>query len=287
MGRTGVVAGVVALVLAGQAHANPSTVASKEPAAPRSYRVTRGDTLSRVAARLEVSVADLVTTNMLVHPNRIRAGQVLTVPASRPSAKPPPTPTGSTKAPALDSRKVVLGAGDQSHQVAPGETLGAIARRYAIALPQLVEHNGLADPDRIVAGTALRVPGAPWLCPVQGDRSFADTWGAPRSGGRRHLGADVFAPRGTPVVASVGGTLTHAPGNLAGLAYYLRGDDGHTYYGAHLDELGAAGRIERGGAIGTVGSTGNARGTPAHLHFEIKPDGGTSVNPFFTLERWC
>jgi len=116
---------------------------------------------------------------------------------------------------------------------------------------------------------------------------FVDTWGAPRDGVRRHLGTDRFAARGTAVVASVGGSVRHASGGRAGLAYYLDGDDGHTYYGAHLDSLEPVGRIERGGTIGTVGSTGSARGTSPHLHFEIKPEGGGPVNPYFTLERWC
>ncbi|MGH9165283.1 MAG: peptidoglycan DD-metalloendopeptidase family protein, partial [Acidimicrobiales bacterium] len=158
---------------------------------------------------------------------------------------------------------------------------------YQTPVTELVRANKLADPDRIRIGFQLVVPATPWLCPVQGPRRFVDTWGAPRDDGRRHLGTDVFAARGTPVVASVAGTVEHAAGRRAGLAYYLTGEDGNTYYGAHLDSLTAVGRIERGGVLGAVGTTGNAARTAPHLHFELKPDGGAPVNPFFTLARWC
>lgn len=147
--------------------------------------------------------------------------------------------------------------------------------------------NGLKNPNLIREGVVLQVPGGDWLCPVGAPHQFSDSWGQPRPGGRRHLGTDLFATRGTPVVASVGGTLTHSSGSLAGVAYYLAGDDGNTYYGAHLDTIAPPGRVERGAVIGTVGSTGNAKGTTPHLHFEIKPGGGANVNPFPTLQAWC
>ncbi len=83
-------------------------------------------------------------------------------------------------------------------------------------------------------------------------------------------------------------TDVHRSGGIGGLAYYLHGDDGNTYYGAHLDSLaGRPGKVDRGDVIGRVGTTGNAAGTPPHLHFEFKPRGGRSVDPYPTLERWC
>lgn len=128
--------------------------------------------------------------------------------------------------------------------------------------------------------------GPGWRCPVAGPSAFVDTWGAPRSGGRRHQGVDMISPRGTPLVAVVSGTVTQKQNRLGGLAIYLRGDDGHVYYYAHLDTYGAAGRVSAGDQVGTVGDTGNARGVP-HLHFEIKPFGGASVNPYPTVRAFC
>ncbi|MDG2262720.1 MAG: M23 family metallopeptidase [Actinomycetota bacterium] len=125
-------------------------------------------------------------------------------------------------------------------------------------------------------------------CPIDGPTTFFDSWGAARSGGRRHKGVDMFAQRGTPVVASVSGVVRQSSRSaLAGLAFYLDGDDGNVYFGAHLDSFGESGRVAAGTVIGTVGNTGNARFTSPHLHFEIKPGGGASVNPTGTVRAAC
>lgn len=125
-----------------------------------------------------------------------------------------------------------------------------------------------------------------WVCPVQGPRAFTNDYGDPRSGGRRHQGTDILSPRGTPVVAPVAGFVTHRSVRLGGLSFYLRGNDGNTYFGTHMSGYAAGGRVAAGTVIGYVGDTGNARGTP-HLHFEIHPGGGAPVNPYPTLARYC
>lgn len=126
-------------------------------------------------------------------------------------------------------------------------------------------------------------------CPVARPHSFSDTWGAPRSGGRRHQGTDILAPRGQTVLAIVSGVWdVRSYGRSAGHWAILRGDDGHAYYYMHLEThvVGDGARVAVGQQVATNGDTGNARGTP-HVHFELHPGGGGPVNPYPTLRRIC
>ncbi len=135
------------------------------------------------------------------------------------------------------------------------------------------------------AGTNPRASGSGYIdgrivCPVQGTSAYGDTWGAPRSGGRRHQGVDMLAPTGTPLQAVIGGLVSHRSNRLGGITISLLGDNGNRFYYAHLSGYeGPEGRVEQGQVIGYVGDTGNATGVP-HLHFEIRPNGGVPVNPY-------
>lgn len=134
---------------------------------------------------------------------------------------------------------------------------------------------------------------ATMLCPVEGPVSFTHTWLAPRPGGRRHLGVDMFATTGTPVVAPADGRVEAEDNDLGGLAFGLWGNDGTYYYGAHLAAHGATpGPVRAGTVIGYVGQTGDARTTAPHLHFEIHPgrrpgDGPRPVNPTPAVAAAC
>jgi murein DD-endopeptidase MepM/ murein hydrolase activator NlpD len=126
------------------------------------------------------------------------------------------------------------------------------------------------------------------VCPVKGNVSFTDTWGAARSGGRSHQGTDMMAAHGTPVVANTNGDVQHKSSSLGGTSYYLYGDNGHTYYGAHLQSYaGGEGHVTVGAVIGYVGSSGNASADAPHLHFEFHPGGGSAVNPYSILDSAC
>ncbi len=118
-----------------------------------------------------------------------------------------------------------------------------------------------------------------FIFPVAGPCTFSNDWHAPRRG-HLHQGNDIFAPMGTPCVACVSGTVTQLQGGNAGLYIRLSGDDGNVYYYMHLQRFGASGHVSAGTVIGYVGDTGNAQGGPPHLHFEIRPGGGSPINPY-------
>ncbi len=105
-----------------------------------------------------------------------------------------------------------------------------------------------------------------------------------------HQGTDIFAPMGTPIRAcSAGSSAWSASAPLGGLRLWLEGVDGTQYYYAHLSAYApniTAGTVVEGGQIiGYVGTPQNAKGTPAHLHFEVHPDASGPVNPYRSSRR--
>jgi len=126
----------------------------------------------------------------------------------------------------------------------------------------------------------------------RGVSRFRDTWGAPRSGGRRHRGTDVFAAYRAPVYAITSGVIQrHSRSALGGIGLYLRGDDGNVYYYAHLDSIDAGARVgtrvTAGELVGRNGFTGNASRSAPHVHFELHPGGGAAINPYPWLAAAC
>jgi murein DD-endopeptidase MepM/ murein hydrolase activator NlpD len=128
--------------------------------------------------------------------------------------------------------------------------------------------------------------------PVAGLAWWQDDWHAFRCCPHQHLhqGLDMFAVRGTPVVAAADGVISQkVNGSVSGLGVEVTDASGTQYFYAHLDGFaaGLAGgqRVRRGDVLGYVGSTGNARGTSSHLHFEIQP-GGIPVPPKPFVDMW-
>ena len=130
------------------------------------------------------------------------------------------------------------------------------------------------------------VDSAGWLCPIQ-TATFFNDWGFPRTGGRFHEGNDMFAARGTPILAPVSGTLRQIVGTIGGYQFNLDGDDGNLYIGSHMDSFAKDGYVQAGDTIGYVGDSGNAKGSRPHMHFEIHAEGKTPVNPYPALAGAC
>lgn len=164
----------------------------------------------------------------------------------------------------------------------------AAARAAALAAASLP--GGLPSSGALPGPVGPAYAGPPGVCPVGPVHSFADTWHAPRSGGRQHQGTDVFAPYGSPAYAVVDGVIDKwSDGGLGGIALWLRGDDGDRYYYAHnaanIAQVGQ--RVRAGEQIAYVGTTGNAATTPPHIHFEAHFRGGPPTNPYPWLAAIC
>ena len=161
-----------------------------------------------------------------------------------------------------------------------GSLLGFLILGYVFFVCFPVKHPvvalqlALADPPK-------RLP-----VPVDGVRPSAirNSWGAPRERGRDHQGIDIFAKRGTPVRSTTDGLVVRLGHNrLGGNVVWVMGPGRQTHYYAHLSEFGAfkpGDRVLAGDIIGYVGDTGNARGTPHHLHYGVYQFGGGAINPF-------
>ena len=134
--------------------------------------------------------------------------------------------------------------------------------------------------------------GAGLFMPVVGiqARDLYNSWGAARDGGRRrHKGIDIFAPKGTGVVAVADGIISYIGEQpKGGLCLWLTTENGTSFYYAHLDRW-AAGLFEgmevrSGDLLGYVGNTGNAKTTPPHLHFGVN-NNDEMVNPYPILTK--
>lgn len=138
------------------------------------------------------------------------------------------------------------------------------------------------QPELLVSGFySVTLSATPVLInPVAGatNRSVQSFYGAPRDGGKRkHEGVDIFAKKGTPVIAPADGTVTRTGTSRLGgkVVWMFDRKREHSYYFAHLDSqyVQPGRKLRKGDTLGTVGNTGNARFTPPHLHFGIYQSG--------------
>jgi murein DD-endopeptidase MepM/ murein hydrolase activator NlpD len=183
---------------------------------------------------------------------------------------------------------------------APGAAAGATAAPLAKpkSKPKKKKKSGL--PTVLTPPTVTpRLTAGGYVFPVYGPSGYGDTFGAARadvSGGWHH-GDDIFAPLGAPILAAASGTVFSVGWNdVGGWRLWLRDTGGNEFYYAHLSaytSLAVNGRhVSAGQVLGFVGNTGDAQGTPFHLHFEVHPvsmlflgyDG--AVDPTRYLDAW-
>jgi LysM repeat protein len=240
------------------------------PVAGSTHTVSAGETLASIASLHGTTVEVIAAANGITNASVIYVGTILQLTGGPFVAEPTTTPVVAV------------------HTVAPGESLAGVAAKYGTTVEALAAANGIADPNLIRIGQEIQVQASvsAWTCPVPGAHYFND-WGFPRSGGRFHEGNDLFAPKGSPVLAPVSGTVFFQNGPIGGLQFRMFGDDGTTYIGSHLDTMGGTdGYITAGSQLGTVGDTGNAIGSRPHLHFEMHPGDGAAANPYPTLQKF-
>jgi murein DD-endopeptidase MepM/ murein hydrolase activator NlpD len=161
-------------------------------------------------------------------------------------------------------------------------------KRKALSAKQKLE-NALNQQERDWAAVLLTRPG--YAFPVAGKHNYVDTFGAPRSDVPVHIGNDIFASFGTPIVAVADGRI-YRVGTLkiSGNRLWLRDKKGYRYFYCHLSDFAAAAyngaEVHAGEVIGFVGNTGDAEPTPAHLHFEVHMPDGAVVDPHPYLQKW-
>ena len=124
----------------------------------------------------------------------------------------------------------------------------------------------------------------------KGESAIWSVWGDPRDGGRRkHEGIDIFAKRGTPIIAPVKGYIREvAERGIGGKIIWLRDTErNQSLYFAHLDKFTVkqGTYVQAGDTIGTVGNTGNARTTRPHLHFGVYRSGAVDPMSFVKQPR--
>ncbi len=221
--------------------------------------VIRGDTLSEIAVRYRVHMEDIVAINGLYDVDRLLPGQRLYVPAyGLGSNDPAPRRVAQASRPRQVSTQ-------RSNNNARSQAVRPAPR------PATIPASRPSD-TRTASSTNVR-----FLWPVDGPvlSSFGQS-----PNGQRNDGINIAAPRGTPIRAAEGGTVSYVGNELKGYGNLLliRHDNGFVTAYAHADRILVArgDRVDRGQLVGYSGATGDV--TQPQLHFEIRR-GTRPVNP--------
>jgi murein DD-endopeptidase MepM/ murein hydrolase activator NlpD len=202
--------------------------------------------------------------------------------------------------------EIRIGAVDVAVQTAPPEThTTSTTTAPAVTAPPLDPTAGDA-PRLRPRGSATssgplrlhpKLTAEHYVFPVYGPTSYIDTFGAPRADVTYHHGDDIFGELGQPILACANGIVFSVGWNkLGGNRLWLVDSKGNQFYYAHLSAFSTAAEngahVKAGQVIGFMGDTGDAEGTPYHLHFEVHPvsllylgyDGAVDPTPY--LDAW-
>ena len=286
------------------------------PACAATYSVVRGDSWFAISRRVGVSMTSLLGANAAETTTPLLVGATICLPAGASGSTtvvPTTAARATTTAPRVSTGTARPGCA-ATYSVVRGDSWFAISRRVGVSMTSLLGANAAETTTPLLVGATICLPqasaGGPTTTvptnptttvpppptsaplpvqlaafPVQGPCWYADTWLAPRGGGRLHEGVDIIGRSGLYLYAVQDGTLTRQavdrPGSLSGNAWWLTAKDGTYFFYAHLSAfapgLRVGSKVKAGQVIGFVGRTGSASGN--HLHFEVHPRGGRAVNP--------
>ena len=250
------------------------------------YRVKKGDSLSKIANKFNTTIAQIKTENGLTG-SIVIIGQQLRISPNKKTFR-----VVNSKAKKIAPKKVKL----VKHKVRKGECLSVIARRYNTTISSIVSENKLAS-TIVKAGQRLKVPTnkkkyivtkkrskrstSRMRLPVRGRLSSKYGYRTHPVYHKRlfHAGIDIAAPRNTPIAAARSGKVIYAGYRKGyGRLVILKHSNGYSTRYAHCNRLlvKKGQRIRAGQLIAKVGATGVATGN--HLHFEVRKKGKT-INP--------
>ena len=265
-------AGINPAVNAGEKAGEEIPLDLTETFAWQSYKVKKGDSVSKIASSFSVSMDAIIASNGITNARSLREGEVLRIPN-------------------MDGIPYTVKAGD---------SLSRISQTMGVPIEAILDANDIQS-DTISAGTTLFIPGARmnredlklalgelFIYPLKGSRlSSPFGWrDDPISGVRRHHAAvDLSAPQGTSVKAAMGGKVSSTGYNMTYGNFIILSHSGgfQTMY-AHLNTVAVkkGEQVAQGTQIGTVGSTGYSTGP--HLHFAVFKN-NRAVNPLDYLNN--
>ena len=259
------------------------------------YEVKKGDTWSQIAAKNDMSSAELLALNPGYNINKLQIGEVLTLSASVPYL----TMTVVKQERYLDDVSYNIEYTD-SADLYQGDYKVTSKGEYGKAdvMAKATYVNGEETERTILSSVTLKEPvteyrlrgtkARPTWMPTGSFRwptsgRITSYFGGRKSpggiGSTNHKGIDIAVPRGTPIYAADGGTVTYS-GWMSGYGYLVQIDHGNGYvtrYGHNSSLTVSVGQhVYKGQQVARAGSTGNSTGN--HCHFEVRYN-GVAKNP--------
>ena len=203
--------------------------------------------------------------------------------------------------------EIQVGYAEVNVQPAREPAAGTATQPVGPGLPATGKHAGKRPPEPNANGLPPVISQIPkvtpaltaggYVFPVYGPSSYGDTFGAPRADVGWHHGDDIFGTLGQPLLAVADGTVFSVGWNdIGGNRLWLKDAQGNEFYYAHLSAFSPlavnGAQVHAGDVLGFMGQSGDARGTPVHLHFEIHPVGllplgyDGAVDPTSYLQAW-